>query len=255
MAKTITIIELCGEEYKFFRSLKGRNTDKFNRSVKLAYRFDELSEKFDGMIERGRNTSDNARLALACKLMMYTGIRIGNEGSSEGYVTQPHPNSSKEPEFVQTYGLTTLLREHVEVKRGVVYLHFLGKKQVENSFKLDKTLSKQVRALLNEYEAETIFDITAYELTKFVKKYVGASFTPKDFRTLRANIVAWDAVKDILERELPTTKKQRREEVKEVATYVSEHLNNTPSVCKVSYIDSALWDYLEELRQLQPKKR
>ena len=251
----ITKVNILGKEYGFCRSAKANYEDKHNRMVKLALRFEELSDKFDRMIQKGNYVTDNARLALACKMMMYTGIRIGNEGSAEGYITKPHPNSKKEPEFVKTYGLTTLLPEHAIVKGKTVYLNFIGKKQVENSFTLTSVLAEQVKKVLETVEdGETLFEITEYELTRFIKRYVGRRFTPKDFRTLRANMCAWDKFKEICERELPGTKKEFNAEVKEIATYVSENLNNTPGVCKKSYIDSNLWDEVAEARPVTKKK-
>lgn len=240
----ITKISIFGVEYGFCRSPKANYEDKHNRMVKLAMKFEELSDKFDRMIAKGQYVTDMARCALACKMMMYTGIRIGNEGSAEGYVTKPHPNSKKEPEFVRTYGLTTLLPEHVLVKGRNVYLNFIGKKQVENSFTLTGELAKQVKAVLRTSEqGETLFEVTEYELTKFIKRYVGRRFTPKDFRTLRANMCAWQKLTEINGRELPHTKTEFSKEVKEICTYVSENLNNTPGVCKTNYIDKNIWEF------------
>ena len=248
---------IFGKEYGFCRSHNGHNADKFNRMVKLAYQFERLSDKLDGMIHRGQYVTDNARCALACKMMMYTGIRIGNEGSAEGYVTKPHPNSKKEPEFVQTYGLTTLLPEHVIVDmNGDVHLNFIGKKQVENSFTVKGKLASQLRETLATVEdGETVFEITVRDLTNFVKKYVGRQFTPKDFRTLRANMVAYEKMEEILCRPLPATKSAFNAEVKEIATHVSEQLNNTPGVCKASYIDELLWDEFADARPVTKKKK
>ena len=248
-------ITIFGKTYGFCRSAKANYEDKHNRMVKLATRFEELSEKFGRMIEKGDYVTDTARCALACKMMMYSGIRIGNEGSAEGYVTKPHPNSNKKPEFVKTYGLTTLLPQHCLVKGRKVFLNFLGKKQVENSFTLTGDLAKQVREVLKTVEdGETLFEVTEYELTKFIKRYVGRRFTPKDFRTLRANMCAWDKVRELMGRELPSTKKEYNAEVREIATYVSEQLNNTPGVCKTSYIDSYLWDEYAALRPVTKNK-
>ena len=248
-------ITIFGKTYGFCRSAKANYEDKHNRMVKLATRFEELSEKFDRMIEKGDYVTDTARCALACKMMMYSGIRIGNEGSAEGYVTKPHPNSNKKPEFVQTYGLTTLLPQHCLVKGRKVFLNFLGKKQVENSFTLTGDLAKQVKEVLKTVEdGETLFEVTEYGLTKFIKRYVGRRFTPKDFRTLRANMCAWDKVRELMGRELPSTKKEYNAEVREISTYVSEQLNNTPGVCKTSYIDSYLWDEYAALRPVTKKK-
>lgn len=244
-----TKVKVDGKTYKMLRSKNCSNNDKFNRAAKLLSKFNEISNKMDGYIKRGNGESLNARLALAVKMMMYTGIRIGNESSAEGYMTKPYEYSDKKPEFVQTYGLTTLKSEHCRKVGRYVFLNFLGKKHVENTFRLEGLLAKQFKQVLAfAEEFETVFEISEYELTKFIKTHVGKQFTPKDFRTMRANMFAWEKYQEICERELPTTKKERNAEVKEICQYVSQKLNNTPGVCKTSYIDSYLWDELEEER-------
>ena len=241
--------EINSVEYGFCRSENGHYSDKFNRVVKLAQRFSELSSKFDRMMQRGNYCSKQSRLALACKIMMYTGIRIGNESSAEGYMTKPHPFSKKEPEFVQTFGLTTLQNRHLLVKGRSVYMNFVGKKSVENSYKVTGRLATQIKNTLRSFSGNTFLDISVYELTKFVKQSVGRNFTPKDFRTLRANICAYDKLMEITERESPTTKSALRKEIKEITTYVAEQLNNTPGVCKSAYIDDMFWDWVQEIRK------
>lgn len=244
-----TKVKVDGKTYKMLRSKNCTNNDKFNRAAKLLSKFNEISNKMDGYIKRGNGESLNARLALTVKMMMYTGIRIGNESSAEGYMTKPYKYSDKKPEFVQTYGLTTLKPEHCRKVGSYVFLNFLGKKHVDNTFRLEGLLAKQFKQVLAfAEEFETVFEISAYELTKFIKTHVGRQFTPKDFRTMRANMFAWEKYQEICERELPTTKKERNSEIKEICQYVAEKLNNTPGVCKTSYIDSYLWDELEEER-------
>lgn len=251
-----TKIDILGREYIFYRSAKANYTNKFNRMVKLATMFTKLSKKFDGMIERGQYVTPQARLAMACKMMMYTGIRIGNEDSAEGYMTKPHPNSKEKPMFVQTYGLTTLLPEHIVIDKTSATLNFLGKKHVENTFVIKGALFRQLCQLVKTVgEGETVFEITFRELTQFIKKYVGGNFTPKDFRTMRANMYAYEKLAEIQYRELPATKKEFNLEVKELATYVSEHLNNTPGVCKTSYIDKNIWDAHSEQRPITRNKK
>lgn len=245
----MTTINIYGVDYVFAKSVSAGFDDKQKRAVKLAAKFEELDKKFDGMIERGNYVTDTARCALACKMMMHTGIRIGNESSSEGYMTNPHPNSKKKPEFVKTYGLTTLLPNHIQVQRGKAYVNFLGKKSVENSFCIGGTLAKQIKEVLSTVsDGETFLEITAYELTKFIKRYVGRKFTPKDFRTMRANMYANEKMLELMKHEAPTTKREYNAEVREVCEFVSEKLNNTPGVCKKSYIDGDLWAIYEENR-------
>ena len=244
-----TVIHIGNKEYGFCRPIGGNFQNKFNRAVKLAVQFESLVGKFDRMISKGNGTSQQARLALACKLMMTTGIRVGNEGSAEGYMTKPHPKSKVKPQFVKTYGLTTLLPEHIIVAPRKVCLNFVGKKSVENSFRLTGKLAKQVRFLLDNCESETLFDISAYKLTKFIQTYCGKNFTPKDFRTMKANMCAYEMLMEINQYELPTTKREAAAEMREIAVYVSENLNNTPGVCKASYIDPKFWDEASKLRK------
>ena len=242
--ETITIL---GTDYLAFRPKAGRNECKFNRATKLLYAFEELSDKFDGMIKRGNGTSDVARMALAVKMMMYTGIRIGNESSAEGYMTKPHPNSKAKPKFVKTYGLTTLLPEHIIIAPRRTLLNFVGKKQVENSYQITGKLAKQVRVLHKTCE-KTLFDVSAKQISYFIRKYVGEQFTPKDFRTMRANMHASVILSEILEREETTTKREANAELKEIAVHVSQHLSNTPGVCKASYIDPKAFEYFNSYR-------
>ncbi len=248
-------VSIQGRKYKFFRPLRGGNGNKFNRALKLAIMFDELDDKLKGFYQNGNGLSLHAICSLAVRLLMHTGIRVGNEGSAEGYMTKPHPYSKAKPEFVKTYGLTTLKLEHVISRKGKVYLNFVGKKQVENSYTLSGDLAGMVlnqvwvKKKSKDILGETIINVTNHELNKFIRKYVGKQFSPKDFRTLRANMEAWHMLNVISKRATPPTKSAFNEEVKEIATHVSECLSNTPGVCKKSYIDDMLFDYHEELRK------
>lgn len=242
--------EVDGEMITFFRSPNGSYSGKFNRTVKLAKMFTGLDLMMKRYADKGGFTTLNARLACACRLMLHTGIRVGNESSAEGYMTTVSPyDKTRKPEFVQTYGLTTLLPEHVMRKKGGVYMNFLGKRSVRNTFVVTGDLADHVEKIkLTAQPPETLFEITAHEFTKFIKCHVGSKFTPKDLRTLRANIEAWKSFnlhKDELVK--VKTKSAFNALVKQVCIDVSEKLNNTASVCKTSYIDPYLWDYMYDI--------
>ena len=164
-------------------------------------------------------------------------------------MTKPHPNSKKKPEFVKTYGLTTIRGKHVIISPRRTLINFIGKKQVENSYLVTGRLAKQIRVIVENGD-DPLFGITAYELTKFIKTYVGKNFSPKDFRTLRANMVAYETLLEIMKRENPKSKKEFNSEIKEIATTVAENLSNTPGVCKTSYIDPKIWEYLSQVRPI-----
>lgn len=231
------------ETISFYGKKRGSNSNKFNRVNKLASNYNNLHEKFLNMAERGKNScTENYRCSIAVLLLMETGIRVGNETSAEGYNTVPHPhNKNQESKFVQTYGLTTLLREHVINKGKEVKFNFSGKKQVENWFTVPTDIKKYVIDIYNNCECDPLFGITVYQLTKFIKKFVGKEFSPKDFRTLRANIYAEKFLFSQLKYTECETKKQKKETVKVVCEAVSILLNNTPGVCKKSYIDDNLF--------------
>lgn len=232
------------EKITFYGKAKGSNTNKFNRVNKLAKDYNALYSKLIGMVERGSNScTENYRCAVATLLLMETGIRVGNETSAEGYNTVPHPHAKvQESKFVQTYGLTTLKREHVKSRNGNVMFDFSGKKQVRNTFNVPSTLSKYVKQLA-KCGNEPVFGITDYQLTKFIKVYVGKQFSPKDFRTLRANIYAEQLAEKINWEDMKL-KKDIRKGIKSVYEGVAEKLNNTPGVCKKNYINELVFEGL-----------
>lgn len=246
------IHDVMGAPYVSCSKKSAHNKDKFARADKIARQFEELHYKFLYMAERGGHISSNARHAIAVLLMMHTGIRVGNESSAEGYMTKPHPNSKVEPKFVQTYGLTTLLHEHVSTSgnglRKKVKVNFLGKKHVENYFELSGEVALCFSKLIDkstEFDSEVIFEqVTPYTLTKFTRKYVGKQFSPKDFRTMRANLVASSVIEPHVTAPADLPKKERKEIVKSACITTSEALNNTPGVCKKSYIDTRLFNLI-----------
>ena len=242
--------EVDGDMITFFRSSNGNYSEKFNRMVKLAKMFTGLDLMMGRYADKGGFTTLNARLACACRLMLHTGIRVGNGSSAEGHMTTVSPyDKTREPEFVRTYGLTTLLPEHVMRKKGGVYMDFPGKRSVRNTFVVTGDLADHVEKIrLAARPPETLFGITAHELTKFIKRHAGSKFTPKDLRTLRANIEAWKSF-NLHRDELVKvrTRPAFNALVKQVCIDVSEKLNNTASVCKTSYIDPYLWDYMYDI--------
>lgn len=235
-------IKIYTHTYGLFGKVRGHQKDKFNRATKLAYRFEELDAKLRGIVQRGIvSNTEHSRCSLALLLMMNTGIRLGNEGSAEGYYTKPHPHQKDQTvRFVQTYGLTTLKPEHIEiVNYKKCLIDFVGKKQVANSFVVtDKELVRWL-AILKDYSLGDagelpVFGITPYMLTKFVKKHVGRAFSPKDFRCMKANLYAWEFANEM---KWPChTKKETKQQIKTMYDKVAQMLNNTPGVCKKSYV-------------------
>lgn len=240
---------ICNKLITIFGKSKGANDNKFNRAAKLALQFDRLESKFINHIANNSLTDSlSAKQSLACLMLLHTGIRVGNEDSAEGYMTNPHPNQpDKVSEFVQTYGLTTLKPEHFIIKDNIIDILFAGKKSVENTFTI---AHPQIVATLKLLIAETlpdnyVFGTTDSELTKFIKANVGEQFSPKDFRCMRANILAWNYISTIPE--ILLTKSNYKGQLAGLFRYVSSMLNNTPGVCKKNYVAPLVVPYMESI--------
>jgi DNA topoisomerase IB len=240
-----TLVNIDNKKIVIAANARGHYSNKFNRAAKLATGYKELENKLYRIAERGiSSNTEHARCAIGCLLLMQTGIRIGNEASAEGYMTIPHPNSKKEPEFVKTFGLTTLLPEHITTSKQIVNFDFTGKKQVNNTFRVRCKLMSSWLRTLSEMEMPTLLGINDRQLTRFIKKYVGAQYCPKDFRTMRANIIAGKFVADNFV--TVSKKKDFNALLNQMYQTVSEALNNTKGVCKKNYVSDLMPEYLME---------
>ena len=163
--------KIDGEEVYMFGTSKGSNGNKFNRVNKLAKEYDNIVIKMKSIMERSEPCSEEYSCAVCVMIVMRTGIRVGNEDSAEGYYSGLTYGDTA-GEFVQTYGLTTMKREHLKFKDDFTHISFLGKKQVRNIFVLPRELSNYVK-LISECKKDPIFGIDDYIFTRFIKKRIG----------------------------------------------------------------------------------
>lgn len=238
-----------GSEYPAWSSPKGHmktadyDLAKFNRFAKIGDRANKLKLELKDKIKTTPEDLES-RAAYACLLMMDHGIRTGNESSAEGYVSGLEDNKG---DVVKTFGVSTLLNDHVRIKDGLLYLHFLGKTQVEHRIKImDPFMIKYGRYYLkHSNNFNTWLGIDYSVLYKFIRDTVGEGFIPKDFRTFRANIAAWDWIKPKLDKKVET-----KTDANNIITKMVEHaasiLGNTPGVCRSSYLDSRMLDWIKD---------
>ncbi|MFJ3439207.1 DNA topoisomerase IB [Streptomyces cyaneofuscatus] len=156
----------------------------------------------------------------------------------------------------QTYGLTTMLREHVICRAGVISFSYPGKADVQQVRALvDAPVYNTVRALLRRRHKEgQLFEywqdrhwheLTSTELNASLKEFAGMDVTAKDFRTWHATVLAAVglAVSAPAAHQSPTT---RRRAISRVVKEVSQYLGNTPAVCRASYINPRLIELFEQ---------
>jgi DNA topoisomerase IB len=173
-------------------------------------------------------------LALAARLLDLGFFRIGSEDYAERN---------------ESYGLTTMLREHVTIHRREVVFDFpakSGQRRVQaiadpEALALIAALKRRRTGsqLLAYRAADGWKDLTAEAVNAYLRQCSGGDFTAKDFRTWNATVLAAVA----LARADGTKGRAPRErEVKRAIETVAAYLGNTPAVCRASYVDPRVVD-------------
>ncbi len=155
-----------------------------------------------------------------------------------------------------TYGITTLTKRHVSVRGNRIALSFRGKHKIQvRTTLVDEELAAAMKELLAvkgarvfEYEWEgALYNLTSKRLNDYVKLYLGADYTAKDFRTWGGTLTAAVAFAERARRHgFPETATDEKRSVAAVMRRVADQLGNTPAVCRASYVSPAVVDqYLE----------
>jgi len=255
MLKNVSELWIGGNPDGNFKH-KDKEIAKFNRSAKIQKNYPEIDAKLRKFCEI-KGLSERKACAFATLMMIECGIRIGNEESAEGYVSKA---KKTEGQVLKTYGLTTLLREHVSFPPdGSIILNFIGKKSVEHDITItDPFLVSVGKEFWSVPLNIRMFDarwltlpngqiIEDKNVNNFIRKSIGAKFSAKDFRTFKANIEAAKISKDILQKRLKLNKKEVNEEIKIIVSDVSKILGNSPTIARKAYINPQIlrrhWNY------------
>jgi DNA topoisomerase IB len=193
--------------------------------------------------------------------MMETGIRTGNEGSAEGWICVNQivcrkTNKAKglkkgdiiwrHPEYgkhVSTYGLTTLLQDHVSPhiqNRPGLTISFTGKKLVDQ--KLTTKHPTLIKYCPNNGQGNLWLGISYPQLKKFVKKYVGSKYTPKDLRMIFVNLFGVDPHKKDFA--AATTKSGRKKILSDAIEETANIIGHTKSVCRSAYLSQPMLSWI-----------
>ncbi|MFI9743320.1 hypothetical protein [Streptomyces sp. NPDC052494] len=189
----------------------------------------------------GRGLSRLRVLACLTRLLDLGFLRIGGERYARD-------NGS--------FGLTTLLREHVSCRSGEIRLHFPAKsgKEVERSL-VDEQAHAVIRALLRRRDdGERLFaywehrawhEVHAEDLNSYLQDRSGRDVTAKDFRTWYATVLAAVALA-VSESTAHASRARRGKVVARAVREVSDYLGNTSAVCRASYIHPRIIELYEE---------
>ena len=191
-------------------------------------------------------------LAIMLRLINSLYIRVGTEKSVKHY---------------KTYGITTLQNRHLEIsKKGELIFDFVGKHHIKHrKILVDKELADVMNELKSIGGARKLFNyldengkprpIKPRDINDYLKTATAPEFSAKDFRTWGGTLLAALELAEIGKAEDEKTLKKN---VVQAVKKVAEHLGNTPTVCRSSYIHPTILKSYEAgitLEEFIPRKK
>jgi DNA topoisomerase-1 len=206
-----------------------RNEEKFDRVLEMSGALPEMRRRIAADLRR-RGFDRDRVLALALHLLDLGYFRAG----SDQYVEE---NNS--------YGIATLLCEHVALHKQAVEFDYPAKSGVRRTLTIDDPeVVRSVRSLLRGRPCTDRLlvcrngsDWTALhaeDLNARFKQLVGDEYTVKDLRTWHGTVLGAAAFADA---DPPVNKTVIKRVESAVMKEVAEELGNTPAVARSSYVD------------------
>lgn len=206
-----------------------RAEEKFDRVLELSKELPAWRERIARDLA-GRGLTRDRVLALGLHLLDLGYFRAGGEQYAEEN---------------ESYGLATLLCEHVTVRRDAVAFDYPAKSGVRRTYEIENAeVVRAVRALLRRTDcgerllmwrnASTWVDVHADDLNARFKELVGADYSVKDLRTWHGTVLAAAAFADA---DPAVSQRVAKRVEAAVMREVSEELGNTPAVARSSYVD------------------
>ena len=227
----------CGHLLATGIDARGRKQYRYNPE----FRTRQEAEKFDGTAKFGRLlpkvrkrvAKDLAKRKLTRERAVASVIRLLDLGAIRvGNASYAKENKS--------FGATTLLRRHAKLKGAKLKLRFKAKSGVLRETEItDKSLARFVREV-QDLPGQHLFqwlddageahNVGSADVNEYLCNAMGDHFTAKNFRTWHASALAF---KLLAEAERPLN-------IKQLTIEVAEHLGNTPTMARKSYIHPAV---------------
>jgi DNA topoisomerase-1 len=183
-------------------------------------------------------------LACALRLLDLGFFRIGGEEYAETN---------------ESYGVATVLREHVSIEGEEIAFDFPAK---SGQRRLQSIRDPEVKAAIEDMrrrrsgpddllvfrEAGAWRDVRSEEVNAYLQEKAGEEFSAKDFRTWHGTVLA--AV-ELAREEASSSKGGGEQAIRAAIKRVAERLGNTPAVCRSSYIDPRLLDRFRDGKTIE----
>jgi DNA topoisomerase IB len=219
------------KQYLYHRKWRERrDQEKFDSMLDFARTLPQMRERVVADLE-GRDDDDMGRervLASAVRLLDRGFFRIG----SEDYAVEN-----------ETYGLATMLKEHVSLENGFLVFDYPakhGRRRIQHIIdpevasvvaKLKRRRGK-LPELLAYKDGGRWVDVKSSDINAYIKDATGHEHSAKDFRTWGATVQA--AVALAVSAPAHTTKTARKRAVTRAVKEVAGSIGNTPAVARAS---------------------
>jgi DNA topoisomerase-1 len=220
-----------------------RDDTKYTRMLAFAKVLPAIRRRVAADLRRAPLSRERV-LATVVALLERTLIRVGND------------------EYARTngsFGLTTLLDRHVDVRGRRVRFHFRAKSGVMQKIDLHDALLARSVQRCQDLPGQTLFQyvddagvrrtISSTDVNEYLRDAAGEEFTAKDFRTWSGTVLAACALCADIELASATSRKRF---VSEAVAGVAERLGNTKAVCRKCYIHPVVIDAFLEGQTITP---
>ena len=214
-----------------------RDSQKFDTMVAFAQSLPELRVVVREQLAADDELTRDRVLACAVRLLDVGFFRIGTEVGRSG--------------DLETFGLTTMRKEHVSISGNEVAFEYLAK---GGKHRVHSVVDPEVTAIVSALKrrrsgGEELLafrnggvwvDIAARDVNAWIKEATGGEFSAKDFRTWSATVLAARALA-VSGMAAASASARKRAEAR-AAQEVAHYLGNTPTVARNSYIDPRVFD-------------
>jgi len=205
--------------------IKKHSNQKFRKLIPLGKIYPKIIRKIN-YDSKQNNDLKLKHIATVLRIIIDCNFRVGNKI----YETEN-----------KSYGVTTLKKKHLTLKKGNIIIEFNGKKNVTNKCKLThkQTIrnlkefqkNKPPHSKLFSYQTDTgKKEINSNDINHYLQDF--GDYTSKNLRTWRANMI-------LIEHLLKNLS------LKDSILQVADKLHNTSSVCKQNYLDPKLIQFYE----------
>jgi DNA topoisomerase-1 len=204
-----------------------RELSKFQHILDFAAALPKLRERVAR--DLGERTLDRRLvLAAAVRVLDRTLMRVGNDEYAR---------------HNQSYGLTTLLDEHIERAGTRLRFAFRGKHgkpfQAELSDRRVAAILRRLEGLPGQHVFQYLDEtgephrIGSEDINDYIRESTGGDFTAKDFRTWAATVLA---VVELSKLDPVASEAAKKKNIAKAIRQVAGRLGNTPAVCRSSYV-------------------